>query len=473
LKKGDIESFNLPLKNVFDKISDLDSTRNLIVVQIQNEVINSGNSSLEHLIDVTAQVVNGGKEEDPVDIRDVILKESGKETILHYIIYDLCNIDKDSKIEIEVKALDGEFTGFISAEIVDMAPFSAQCLSKDSEIFRPRQQHAACETWDGSVWVYGGKHSVEKSNEILGDIMTFDSLQKTWRTIKPSTNSEPVPRFGHVMMCYFNYLIVFGGQDKKGKALGDLWVFDIAKEQWKFIMNTEDTHEIGRLGVEGFVPSARMFSTSIMSTETGTGFIIGGMLNKGVACDIWSLNVDRVISYVEDKYKSPIINFWEMREIKFDDQNSLCRYSHSAVQLSPKKLLVYGGIYQNGTFVDTVITYDITTQKITILQPTTKPPEPRLRTALLSTGNQMVIMYGGSNLQNDGYYSELWHLVVRGHQIEYIKVAYQNERSKIFMNWRHGFTLHNVRHIKDPILIGGTYGNNQQSKVLMTLPEQK
>lgn len=117
----------------------------------------------------------------------------------------------------------------------------------------------------------------------MNDIMSLDSKTKTWRTVKPVTSAVPPPRFGHSMMCYFNYLVVFGGQDKVGKILGDLWVFDIVKEQWIYIMETGDTHEIGRMGVEGIVPLPRTFSATVSNPDSSAAFIIGGMMQKGVA----------------------------------------------------------------------------------------------------------------------------------------------------------------------------------------------
>ena len=78
-------------------------------------------------------------------------------------------------------------------------------------------------------------------------------------------------------------MLIFGGQGKDGEVLGDMWVFDIIKEQWKFIMNTEDTHEIGRKGVRGTVPAPRMFSASVLNLDKGAGFITGGMTDKGIS----------------------------------------------------------------------------------------------------------------------------------------------------------------------------------------------
>lgn len=418
--------------------------------------------------------MNNNNEEDSVDIRDVIIDNNDtNDVILHYIIYDLCNLDKFSTININIEVLDGEFNGFVSADIIDLSPFSIQCIDKASEVFKPRQQHGACATWDGTIWVYGGKRNVDKDTETLGDVMSYDSKLKKWRSVKPSTNAQPVPRFGHVQLCYFNYIIIFGGQAQHGNILGDLWVFDIIREQWKFIMDTADTHEIGRKGVSGIIPAPRMFSASIMNNDIGAGYIMGGMMAQGVACDIWALNVDRIISYLEDDRKSPITNFWMRRDFEPSEEGFLCRSGHSAALLNPNNFLIYGGLDDKKQFVNASVSFNIIKGSLTVLNSIGDQPEKRLRAGTLSTGDGMVIMYGGVHIQGEGYYTDLWHLTVKGTTLTFKRVKYPNEDTNLFMTWRHGFTLHYVRNIKDPILIGGTYGNNQQAKVLVTLPEKK
>jgi len=92
---------------------------------------------------------------------------------------------------------------------------------------------------------------------------------------------------------------------------------------------------------------------------------------------------------------------------------------------------------------------------------------------VLSTGGGMVILYGGVHLEGKGYFIDLWHFIVNKDKIEFQQVDYEKEGDNLFMTWRHGFTLHYVKGIQNPVLIGGTYGNNQQSRALVTLPEKK
>lgn len=141
--------------------------------------------------------------------------------------------------------------------------------------------------------------------------------------------------------------------------------------------------------------------------------------------------------------------------------------------ITPTKFLIYGGLDPSRKFQDTAVSYDISKGILQILDANGTPPLPRLRTGLLSTGNGMVIMYGGKSISNEGYFTDLWHFTVKETTIKYKRVEYQGEGTKLFMSWRHGFSMHNVRNIKDPVIVGGTYGNNQQARVIVTLPEKK
>lgn len=189
----------IPVKDLYRQKPNLDPSKDLVVIHVQNTVKSKGDSNLLHLIDVTSFVVDEKHGDQSVDIRDVVINDDENgDVILHYIIYDLCNLGNSSVIMLEIDALDGQFEGFVSGELVDFSPFSIQCIDEDSEVFVPREQHGSCNTWDGTIWVFGGKRTVDKDDVVLDDVMSFDSKLKSWRTVKPSTKSRPGARFGHV-----------------------------------------------------------------------------------------------------------------------------------------------------------------------------------------------------------------------------------------------------------------------------------
>lgn len=121
------------------------------------------------------------------------------------------------------------------------------------------------------------------SEQAMNDIMVYDATKNNWKSITPSSGTNPTPRFGHILFCYYQYLIVFGGQSESGKALGDLWVFDTLAEKWTFIMDSNDIHELTHLNIKGTLPKGRMFASGTLLPEIGAGYITGGMTSSGIA----------------------------------------------------------------------------------------------------------------------------------------------------------------------------------------------
>ena len=71
----------------------------------------------------------------------------------------------------------------------------------------------------------------------------YDELLRQW--VK-SNSTGPIPkgRHGHLMFCYYQYLIVYGGQGEGKQIYGDLWVYDTIKDDWHMIMDSGDVHTL-------------------------------------------------------------------------------------------------------------------------------------------------------------------------------------------------------------------------------------
>jgi len=101
---------------------------------------------------------------------------------------------------------------------------------------------------------------------------------------------------------------------------------------------------------------------------------------------------------------------------------------------------------------------------------------------LLEAGNGMLTLYGGEDYERKGHYTDIWHLqiVINNQtgedvaQVKYTKVDYEGEdRNYQILSWRKGFTLHYLKSQDNPVMIGGTFGNHQESQILVVLPEKK
>ena len=88
--------------------------------------------------------------------------------------------------------------------------------------------------------------------------MVFDEKAKRWRNASPKKGDSPHPWFGHVQICFYNYIFIFGGQGANNKIYGDLWVYDIIKEDWIEIANTDKTHDLTHQKIKGIIPQARV-----------------------------------------------------------------------------------------------------------------------------------------------------------------------------------------------------------------------
>jgi hypothetical protein len=78
------------------------------------------------------------------------------------------------------------------------------------------------------LYLYGGSNLW---NEALGDFWVFDIAKNTWEQIH-TQGSCPSARFGHVMYAIDNYIYILGGMDKNSMHTCDIWMFNIKKNEW-------------------------------------------------------------------------------------------------------------------------------------------------------------------------------------------------------------------------------------------------
>jgi len=88
----------------------------------------------------------------------------------------------------------------------------------------------------------------------LNDLYQYVEMRNMWKKMK---HNGPVPkaRRGHLMFCYYNYLIIFGGEGEGGVVLGDLWIYDVVKRTWHQIMDASNIHQLTHQNVTGIIPA--------------------------------------------------------------------------------------------------------------------------------------------------------------------------------------------------------------------------
>ena len=327
--------------------------------------------------------------------------------------------------------------------------------------------------------MFGGRNYLGHKNHDLNDLYYLDELTNKWHQVN-TTGSVPPPRHGHIMFCYYEYLVIYGGQTKNNDVLGDLWLFDTEKETWHLIMDSNDVHSLARHNVTGIVPTARTYAAGEVNHRVGNGFIVGGKTGQHKpACDMWVLNIDKMVEFVEQPHETIIENIWRRKELKEEDDIEMCRWGHTTGFVNARYMFIYGGVNLENHVVRNSFLYDMLENSVLHLEEVgEKKPALRLSNSnLLEAGNGMMTLYGGEDPSRKGHFTDLWHLKIKLDkvpQVEFTKIEYKKgSHAHQILSWRQGFTLHYLKSQNDPVMVGGTFGNHQESQIMFILPEDK
>lgn len=378
LREGVETIITVDLLSAIDENSLDVSKSHMILIEVQSYPAYPDKVNMEHVIDVYARMNAPGQNKEFIDIKDtfpVMQRGEDPQMIYHYVVYDLCYLNHNAKdastIELKFKSLSGDVRSQFDAKIVEFKHLKINCVDPDSDWFIPREDHGSCQTWDQKVWVYGGRRNVHKEIVVMDDIMYFDAKLNRWFKAVSNSKLTPAARYGHVMFCYFNYLIIFGGMSHGGDLLGDLWVYDIVKEAWYPVIDNKNLIELQTLNVQGIIPRERAYAKGVMMRELGAAYIVSGKNADGFGCDLWALKVDKVVQHVEDPDSVKIENFWVKKEFE-EDMGILCRFGHSVAEVSNTTFLIYGGVNPSNNVVSDPLLYDIVNQQLVQLEETGK-----------------------------------------------------------------------------------------------------
>ncbi|KAK0869004.1 hypothetical protein LTR87_013913 [Friedmanniomyces endolithicus] len=96
-----------------------------------------------------------------------------------------------------------------------------------------RTKHAACG-FNICVAVFCG---LDEAGELIDEtcIWLFVTGKSSWESLRPSDASapSPEPRSEGNLFDHQNKLLLYGGKNKAGEALKDVWLFDYAKSTWR------------------------------------------------------------------------------------------------------------------------------------------------------------------------------------------------------------------------------------------------
>ncbi|TKA64857.1 hypothetical protein B0A55_11749 [Friedmanniomyces simplex] len=115
----------------------------------------------------------------------------------------------------------------------DYAVIPAIPDQKDGPVPVARTKHAACG-FNICVAVFGG---LDEAGDVLDEtcIWLFVTGKSSWESIRPKDGSapSPEPRSESKLFDHQNKLLLYGGKNKAGEALKDVWLFDYGNNTWR------------------------------------------------------------------------------------------------------------------------------------------------------------------------------------------------------------------------------------------------
>jgi N-acetylneuraminic acid mutarotase len=200
----------------------------------------------------------------------------------------------------------------------------------------------------------------ECGHECFGDCKTGKCVG-AWEPT--ATFGAPSGRSSHVAVWADNQMIVWGGRDNSGAALGDGGIYDPATRGWKPVSPAN-------------APTARYKATAVW---TGTEMIVwGGIGPNGTPLD-------------DGKKFNPATGIW----INLSSGAPPGRYDHSAIwtNLPEFGMIVWGG-FDGTNYLDSGGYYNAA--EVWNFTSSTSPPTPRrLHTAVWDDVKSRMLVYGG------------------------------------------------------------------------------
>ncbi|ESP02320.1 hypothetical protein LOTGIDRAFT_172202 [Lottia gigantea] len=216
---------------------------------------------------------------------------------------------------------------------------------------------------NGDVWLFGGRgfsDLIRKKAFLLNDLWRYNIHTNKWTLVHPGSVSTtggtvefrdlkcPSPRQLATSCGVTNTtLIIYGGQGKGDKSLGDTWVYFIPKQRWLLLDKSQIQSENETLvnttsstDAETLAPVPR---SDVVSWCLGERMVIFSGLdqNNHILHDMWILSLKTL------KWKE-IIYMTEMG--KNQSLNILPRIGATSWVLKKKILYMFGGNTKNSSF---------------------------------------------------------------------------------------------------------------------------
>ncbi|KAJ3432102.1 protein tag-52-related [Anaeramoeba flamelloides] len=221
---------------------------------------------------------------------------------------------------------------------------------------------------DGCFYLFGG----ENNDKIFGDLYFLDIKNLIWKNISTQNKNKPSARYGHSSSLYKNQIWIFGGQNKKGKCLNDLYCLDLQTNKliWK---------KIKIVNGNSYPPIRKLHTCTVINSNL---MILGGVKDSLPLNDVWNFDLKH--------------NIW--KENESSQKNNINRYGQSAIQFKHKLYIIGGSNFSKKKEKQSVSILNLKTLKWEdVINDESKPKQiEQCLTVRLPSWNNKILLFGGS-----------------------------------------------------------------------------
>ncbi|CDW72651.1 f-box protein [Stylonychia lemnae] len=351
--------------------------------------------------------INSFRNGDPHDfILETVSTNDGDNAEMAFA-WTPCLSNITDNLTLQIRNLRESVNVKVAYQLLQIQQFSFAC---SYSILQPesRQFHGFTYQQNGDAWLFGG---INNKNQTLGDFWKLDTDSMSWEHIsqtqidssKITFESFPEARYGHIMETYYDYIILFGGINQKS--------------QWQNIKTQKSQISANKVA----------YASGKVAEQEGQLYILCGKTTNGPTNEVWRLDLEKVIQYVENPLRHlNKTQIWSQIALETPLRS---RYGQQSEFIFPNTILVMGGIGENQENIQEIQQIQLNELKVYSVKKkfSGEFPEPRAFTDMTHISGGMLVLYGGQNSQNQ-IFNDYWHLKldIQNHQIEAFQIQQED-----------------------------------------------
>jgi hypothetical protein len=369
------------------------------------------------------------------------------ESIIYGFEYSPCKLKVNDTLYLKLSGVEGKANFTLSVNFNYLKNYKVLCPR--GEIPPPAQHFSAVDTLKG-IYQWGGKLNKSVFDDEIYYSPAKDENNIEWMKIKLDNKKQsPSQRYGHSMINYQDYLIVFGGKNTNETSLNDLWIYDINLNSW-----IEIDYQISKN-----IPRKKFLHTGTLIKKYGIILYYGGKDDLSDT-NIYILDLKILLNLIKFKkgllndpefdYLTKVNHLWRIVPI----EDILPRYGLSITSINEKEVLFFGGMDSSGysTFRAEILNLDNFSVKIL----ENNQPISRGFHGIKKYGT-ILLLYGGKTGSGE-VLNDMWKFIINTRK--WIKVE-EGEKEKEFYLYKSGFSFLSISNSDRPIIYNGENRNKE------------